>query len=343
MTSGEVQNKRPISELIQEAFDYCQIGVEEESTDAEDFQRALRAANFMLRNWQSQGIHLWQYTEATLFLQTGRTNYPLQADTVRTVRADLVSNGTTQEVIPPLISSVIILFVPFYDDDGVLHGAVDDDLNDWNVGFCIDSEIVWKTITDWTVFNATQNLYQMVIDVPFDSEIPEGTKMFLYPPATLTKSVVQAERLLSVRRINELASTFSNETPINFVSHDEFFRLPNRKTTGVPNECTFDRLKDGGVFHLWQTPENETTYQIKYTFERTFEKFVNTGDDADFPRYWEDAFIFNLAARIAIKFRVDPQIVAYIQQEAAKTLNEALNYDNANYDISVTINNRVGS
>lgn len=47
---------------------------EPEATDTID---TLQALNFMIKGWQSQGLHLWTKTEGILFLDSGKTDYKL--------------------------------------------------------------------------------------------------------------------------------------------------------------------------------------------------------------------------------------------------------------------------
>lgn len=48
-----------------------------QSTDASQMQDGLESLNFLVKNWQAQGLHLWTKTEGILFLDVGRTNYNL--------------------------------------------------------------------------------------------------------------------------------------------------------------------------------------------------------------------------------------------------------------------------
>ena len=367
-TSGIVQTNIPIADLIEEAFDYCQIAVEEEGVEPEEFQRAISAANLMLRDWQGQGFHLWQYTEAILFPQAGRTLYNLkpQDDTttgnffeervVRCIRSDVVLFGFISISDPPPPDddgSIFILMPVTYDCDGRAWSTSTDSMVGFRAGHYRPEieRIEWTQITEWEYHPSsipTQN-----VDAPNDGQIwiyfkikldrifaqmEDGDQIIIYQDGYQ----VDVERILDIRRLNQGGTTNENETPIKFDSHQEFERLPTKRSQGVPNVATFDRLVNGGCLRIWQSPQTDNDFFIRITAERTFEKFVNTGDTADFPQYWQDAFIFNLAERLCIKFRVPPDIYAAIKIKALETLNNALSYDNANYDMKIVINNRVG-
>ena len=48
-----------------------------QSTPADQMNDGLEALNFMIKSWQSQGLHLWTKTEGILFLDPGKTDYKL--------------------------------------------------------------------------------------------------------------------------------------------------------------------------------------------------------------------------------------------------------------------------
>lgn len=367
-TSGVVQTNRTIAELIEEAADYCQIGVEEESLSPEDFQRSLRAANFLLRYWQSQGYHLWQYTEATLFLQSGRTLYNLKPENdttsgnffeeraVRCIRSDVVLYGfiSVSDPPPPYDDGSIFILMPVtYDCDGKAWSTSTESMVGFRAGhYRADIErIEWTQITEWEYWpfgDPPQSVeplddgqiwiyFRLKLDRIF-AGMDDGDQIIIYSEGYQ----VNIERMLDVRRVINIGTKSENETPIKFDSHQEFQRLPTKRSQGAPNVATFDRLVNGGCFKLWQSPQTDNDYQVRFTVERTFEKFVDPADTADFPQYWQDAFVFNLAERLCMKFTTPAIIQANIKAKAIETLNEALNYDNANYDITVVINDRVG-
>jgi len=65
------------SELIRAALQDIGEADAEQPIDASQFADGLRDLNYMLKSWQSQGLHLWTKTEGVLFLDVGRTDYNL--------------------------------------------------------------------------------------------------------------------------------------------------------------------------------------------------------------------------------------------------------------------------
>lgn len=61
-------------------------------TDAPQIQDGLESLNFMIKGWQSQGLHLWTKTEGVLFLDVGKTDYKLGANGDEVGNADDFEN-----------------------------------------------------------------------------------------------------------------------------------------------------------------------------------------------------------------------------------------------------------
>ena len=53
------------------------LDANQSSTPPDQMQDGLQALNFMIKSWQSQGLHLWTKTEGILFLDAGKENYKL--------------------------------------------------------------------------------------------------------------------------------------------------------------------------------------------------------------------------------------------------------------------------
>jgi hypothetical protein len=195
---------------------------------------------------------------------------------------------------------------------------------DWWVGVNdSDNNLVWRQVADVTDPLVT-------IDGTWPANILTGADVYYYNTA-----IRPVERVLDVRR-TQLSST-TNETPVAFESHQHFFRLPNKESLGSISEATYDRTLPEGVLYVWQTPLNSSE-QIRFTYERKLEDFIDNDDCPDFPKYWMEALMFNLAKRLAAKYNVSDRRKLEIKTMAMETLDQALNFDNANYDVDISIN-----
>ena len=67
-------------DICEEALDLLQITQDGTTLDNSEIERLMKSYNFMVTDWQAQGMHLWTYTEGRLFLQLGQSEYNLGAD-----------------------------------------------------------------------------------------------------------------------------------------------------------------------------------------------------------------------------------------------------------------------
>lgn len=67
--SNEFALDLTLNDVVDEAYDLLQVASDGEPTTGGLFNRAVRSLNIMLKLWESQGIHLWTFTEGHLFLQ----------------------------------------------------------------------------------------------------------------------------------------------------------------------------------------------------------------------------------------------------------------------------------
>lgn len=306
-SSGQTSFTLLTYDLIKEAYAYCQMAIDGEELTAEYLTEGKRTLNTMIAAWQGQGLHLWTYEEGYLFLEANVPSYILEdvRATNRYLQTTTAGEATSGGNTVDLTST----------------SEIDET---WYIGLLNSSNnLVWRqvdSVSDPTV----------TITSTWPETIASGADVFYYQSA-----VNAVERVLDVRRAGLV--TPSNETPVALESHQSWNRVSDKTSTGSVNEVTYDRTLPKGTLYVWQTPA-DSSEQIRFTYERKIEDFVNNDDAPDFPKYWLDALVFNLAKRLAIKYRVPPQVKQDIDMMAEQTLTDALDFDNANYDVDVTIN-----
>jgi hypothetical protein len=322
-SSGSTAFRMTTDDVITEAFSIMQIGIEGESLTPERFANGKRSLNLLLGTWQAQGIHLWTYEEGTLFLEAGKNSYTLeqvQATNYYTLTTTTVASLATDTVVTLATTELKI------DQEGT------DNLDtDWYIGFLkADNNLFWTTVV-----SASGDDITITDGIPEDMAI--GTQVIFY-----RDKVRAVERLHSTRRIDGFytGTTLTNEVPVALESHQEFFDLPTKGATGVTSLSYYQRKLPEGILWVWQTPQ-DSLKPINFTYERKLEDFVLNDDCADVPKYWLEALCYGLADRLKIKYRVPPQLSAEIATMADRALSQALEFDDANYDLSVSINREV--
>ncbi len=73
--SGVYTLSKTLNDIATESLDILQIGADGESISGDILGRVRISLNLLLKEWQTQGIHLWSETEGTLFLKVGQEKY----------------------------------------------------------------------------------------------------------------------------------------------------------------------------------------------------------------------------------------------------------------------------
>jgi hypothetical protein len=114
--------------------------------------------------------------------------------------------------------------------------------------------------------------------------------------------------------------------PMNIYTRNDFNQLPILSTiTGTPVNLYYQPLEaEQGTIRVWPTPDTTTSITIHY--QRPFTDMDAAANDLDFPNYWTQAIIYNLAWSLAPEYGVPPTDRNILAQEATFWKKEALNY-----------------
>ena len=137
--------------------------------------------------------------------------------------------------------------------------------------------------------------------------------------ANHTLSPVRPLRLLNVN----VKTADGNEIPMVPMSRDEYFRLPDKTTTGIPTQFFYDRQKESAVLYVWPPFASVTTETFEVEYEREFEDVSSLNDTIDLPSEWYDVAVKALGARLVHPYGSE-QAKASIPAQAAYALNTAL-------------------
>jgi len=119
------------------------------------------------------------------------------------------------------------------------------------------------------------------------------------------------------------------DVPMRVITRDEYERLGNKDSQGVPIQLYYEPLRDYGVVHIFPTPDAYSAANITVTIinQRTFEDFDVTTDEPDFPQEWFEALKYGLAVRLAGEYGIDGRTRMILMKEAEEHLNLALSFD----------------
>lgn len=122
-------------------------------------------------------------------------------------------------------------------------------------------------------------------------------------------------RVTSVRR---RLTDGSIDTPMQELSRQEYYDLPDKTTDSVPLSFYYDPQTTTGTLYVWPRPSTATAsdYTLQLTYLRRMDDFDATTNDADLPQEWLQALSYALASELALKYGVAPDIRAEINARA---------------------------
>jgi hypothetical protein len=113
------------------------------------------------------------------------------------------------------------------------------------------------------------------------------------------------------------------DTPVEFMSRQEFLNIPEKDIEGRPDRVFIDKKRDGITMTLWTVPENSTD-ELIFDVVRKFEDSDTAADNADINYYMFDAFAYGLAFRLAEKYS-PPDLEAALFAKAGNAFKKGTN------------------
>lgn len=304
-TSGVYDLSLSLTDIITEAFDIMQIGADGETLSADMLKRATSSLNMMIKTWEAQGIHLWSFTEGTLFLTVGQEKYDFATANLAneffetTLAADAAASATTITV----------------EDDADI----------------VDGDTIGIIQEDNDIFFTTVNGVPAANVVTLTDALPLAANSGAFV-RNYRGTFVPVSRILNVRR----RESDLYEIPIVFESREDYFDLPNKEQLGNPIQAYYSRQEPFGVMFLWNSPISSVPV-INFTYERKIQIMVDNNDTFDFPEEWFDAIVYNLAVRLIPKYGCSVGRAQYITAQAKEYLDQALAFDTAVFPITMNM------
>lgn len=110
-------------------------------------------------------------------------------------------------------------------------------------------------------------------------------------------------------------------------SRYDFNRLPS-STTGTPVHFTFNPNLENGTLTIWPAPDAGavSSKSLVVVYQKEFDGFVSGTNTPDFPSYWTDAIIYELAVNVAPEYGTPLQDRQMLKTEAKTYLEQAQGY-----------------
>lgn len=136
-------------------------------------------------------------------------------------------------------------------------------------------------------------------------------------------------RVISMRQ-RQTYGGVAADVPMEKLSYEQYFDLPNKGSQGLPNSFFYDSQRDTGTVYIWNTPNAGfvSAGALPYTYERKMEVITGLTQSLDWPQEWFEAIAFNLARRLMVKYPANGTFTAQdIIQQAGETFAALTAFD----------------
>lgn len=305
-TSGSTNYVLNREQLFQESLEILNVYDPISTLSYEDMFTCARTLNLMVKAFEADGMQLWAQKDCVLFLTKGKHEYTLSS----------TGDHATETHYETALSVAGVATDTTINVDTSADMTVGD-----YVGIELDSGAMhWDTV----------------------ATIPDGTSITIntgLPSAAAVDSVVYSyttrmPKPLRVQEANLYTQSTANESDLQIVSRDEYWRLGKKTVQGTVNQLYFDPKRDESIIKVYLQSNTSTDY-IKMVCHFPFEDMDAQANDLDFPQYWYEAVVWNLAVRLMYKFggAVSQDRRAEIRGIARQMKEDALNYDTE--DVSI--------
>jgi hypothetical protein len=297
--SGSTDYSVTLNDIIEDAlFELNVIGADE-NVSPNDFVRAKKALNRLVKQWQAQGFHLWKKKTATIFLQKDQIVYDLFSTGAHAaesyIRTTLGADETSGQTTITVTSSSGMAtddYIGIEQNDNTLH---------------------------WSTISSIPDGTTVIINDALTDDASSGLKVYAYTirldePFNVFSAARQSESLIDV--------------PMKPLSYQNYFELPNKSGSGTPVEYNYDRQLGFARISVWPVPQNVKSL-MKITYAAKIEDLDSTDNNPDFPQEWYDPLVLNLAVKLAPAFgKNTAPAFADLRQQAAESLDLVLRFDN---------------
>ena len=299
-TSGITTFSMTAQKIVQKAFSKIGVKVAEQDLQPHEYQDGQDVLNLMIKSWSAQGLHLWSKEEGILFLDVGKTDYFLGATGDESCLLDdfIGTTTTTDQVTSDTV-------IPVTSSAGIVAGDY--------IGIELDN----KT-RHWTTIATVDSGVQVTITTGIASASALGSTVF-----TFTSLIQRPQRILSFRR-----KTYAddNEIPVISWSRNQYFNQVNKASQGSVVNCYYSPQLTNGRLYVWQTASSVNDF-VRFTFERPLEVVTLSTETIDFPEEWQEAIIYNLAARLTDEYDTPPMKMQSVNAKAVQFLDDLLGWD----------------
>jgi len=140
------------------------------------------------------------------------------------------------------------------------------------------------------------------------------------------QTVVTSTTPLKAHTATRVDST--SNVAVEIYGRERFYLIPSPNARGAPIACYFRPTPTNGVLSIWPLPDSYWQNQnLIVDMQLEFTSVSSGSSVPNFPDWWEEAIIYNLAVRLAPEYGLAIPDRQVLITEAEKHLTSALSFD----------------
>jgi len=292
-TSNSTDFNRTRNELLNGALRLIGKAGRGKTASAADIYDAAEALEMMVKAWQGSGIHIWKLRQATLFVDKGTSEYSFP------------SGNCTHSFVETTLSASAAASASTITVTSIA-GMTSGDF----LGIELDEGTV-----QWTTINGAPSGSTVTLTTALTGAAASTNVVYAY-----TTKIVRPLRVIEARRRD------SSDVPIDVVTRNEYFDLPNKTDNGSINQVYYDAQLTTGKFYIWPTGSTATD-KVEIDLMLPIEDFDSSNINPDFPQEWLLALKWNLASHLGPEYGIDLNRQMYLDGKAHEFLDIASDFD----------------
>jgi len=290
------------SQLIQMSLQMMNIVSLPDAAQSGDYNFALNVLNMMLKDWETDNIHLWKRKQGSLFIQYNQNSYQLGSVSGSDNCSNIYLQTTSTSTAVTTATTIIVTNVSGMN------------VND-NIGIELDNLTRY-----WTTISA---INPSTLTITLTGSLPSQASSGI----TIITYTNKINRPLEILRGSLLDLTTQTEIPLEKLTYDQYFNLPIKTVNFRPVNIYYDKVLNNnlpysGTLYVYGNPES-SKYILNFTYLDAIQDIVNTTDVLDFPQEWLLTITTNLAVMLA-NFGYGKLIEAQSTQQQAAMLKDKL-------------------
>ena len=120
------------------------------------------------------------------------------------------------------------------------------------------------------------------------------------------------------------------DVPLIKMSREEYWRLSDKDSEGIPVNYYYDLQLNNGVLNVWPSPNASfaAANTLEILYQKPFDDMDETStDDFEFPSEWYEAIKYGLAVRLAPEYGIPRLERGLLHQEATVVKDTVMAWD----------------